>query len=148
LLVSLDNAVLFSRGPDALRPSGSAFADRKIRLSPKHLRGDLLVEQVLDCLAKIACLYGEQVILVQYWPYCWDLLNLCKKKLSPNLEGGILGVLSLSRRVVTYLTDAVLMNELPDNLMSAICLPVLQLVTSRTLIFSGGWRMRQTAAFR
>ena len=45
--------------------------------------GDHLSLGVLECLNRIAELYGDQFILVQYFPYCWDLVGMCKVRLSP-----------------------------------------------------------------
>jgi hypothetical protein len=41
------------------------------------------------------------------------------------------------------LSDSVLMNELSDNLMNRLLFPVLQLATSRSVAFAGGWRPRK-----
>jgi len=135
-------------GLEALQPVPGPFVDHRVRLTPRRIYGDVLAEHVLQCLGEIAALYGEQIILVQYFPYCWDLLNMARKKMTPTLEGGLIGALALSQRLATYLSDGVLMNELPDNVMAGICMPALQIFTSRTLIFAGGWRARQVAAFR
>ena len=68
-------------------PDGS-----KIRVGRRNrVHGDSLAQKVLECLAEIACLHGDQIILLQYFPYAWDLIAACKKKLTPNLEGGLLG---------------------------------------------------------
>jgi WD repeat-containing protein 81 len=48
--------------------------------------GDHLSLGVLECLNRIAELYGDQFILVQYFPYCWDLVGMCKVRLNPCVE--------------------------------------------------------------
>ncbi len=88
------------------------------------------------------------MILLQYLPYAWDLLSQCKKKVSANVEGGLLGVVSMVHHIVPYLTDSVLMNELPDNILVNVLFPALQVVASRSFCFHGGWRSRQALAFR
>ena len=74
-----------------------------------HYLGDLLSRPLLDCLVKIAELYGEHFILIQYMPYCWDLAGLCKRKVSQNLEGGLLGSLAVLHAIIPLLSDSVLM---------------------------------------
>ncbi len=41
--------------------SASAFPDRKVRVSTRRVQGDLMAQKVLETLAEIACLYGDQV---------------------------------------------------------------------------------------
>ena len=115
-----------------------------IRLqSGSKSQGDILAHNVLECLTEIASIYGENFILCQYLPYAWDLISLCKKRLSPNLEGGLTGCVTMIHHMIPYLNDAVLMNELIENFMNKLLFPVLQLVTSRSVIFSGGAKPRQ-----
>ena len=106
------------------------------------LKSLLFTFQVLECLTEIASIFGENVILLQYLPYAWDLIALCKKRLSPNLEGGLIGCVSMVHHMIPYLNDSVLMNELTENFMNRLLFPVLQLVTSRSVTFFGGWRPR------
>lgn len=115
-----------------------------IRLqSGSKSQGDILAHNVLECLTEIASIYGENFILCQYLPYAWDLISLCKKRLSPNLEGGLTGCVTMIHHMIPYLNDAVLMNELIENFMNKLLFPVLQLVTSRSVTFSGGAKPRQ-----
>ena len=106
--------------------------------------GDILAHNVLECLKEIACIYGENFILLQFLPYAWDLISLCKRKLSPNLEGGLNGAVTMVHQMIPLLSDSVLMNELADNFMSRLLFPVLQLATSRSVTFSGGYRPRRS----
>ena len=71
--------------------------------------GDSLSLAVLECLRKTCELYGDHFILVQYLPYCWDLASLCRRKVSPNLEGGLLGALAVIHSVIPLLSDSILM---------------------------------------
>ena len=56
--------------------------------------------------------------------------------------------MSLFHHILPYLTDSVLMNELPDNLLVNVLFPVLQIITSRSISFIGGWRPRSLLLFK
>jgi WD repeat-containing protein 81 len=60
----------------------------------------------------LAALYGEQLILLQYLPHMGELIALCKRKLTVNLEGGLVGCLALLKYIIPYLCDATLMDQL------------------------------------
>jgi WD repeat-containing protein 81 len=60
-------------------------------LSNYKTQGDSMAHNVLECLTELASIYGENFVLLQYLPYAWDLISLCKRKLNPNLEGGLIG---------------------------------------------------------
>ena len=47
-------------------------------MSRQRIEGDLIAENVLEALTGMVTLYGEQLILVQYLPYAWDLLMICR----------------------------------------------------------------------
>lgn len=57
-------------------------------------------------------LYGEQIILLQYFAHMAELLTLCKRKLTQSLEGGLLSCLALLNHITQYLSDAALMDAL------------------------------------
>jgi WD repeat-containing protein 81 len=63
-------------------------------------------------LSLLAALYGEQLILLQYLPHMGELIALCKRKLTANLEGGLVGCLALLKHIIPYLCDATLMDQL------------------------------------
>jgi WD repeat-containing protein 81 len=140
-------------GPDGFSPTVDKFQDQKIRISRSRVKGDVLAQNVLESLSGLVSLYGEQLILLQYLPYAWDLISICRQKrggkLTPNLEGGLLGCLSLVHHMIPYLSsDSVLMNELSDGLLARVLFPVLQVATSRCLIFTGGWRPRNILIYK
>ena len=140
-------------GPNCFSASNDEFRDYKIRISRLLIKGDELAHNVLQSLSGIVALYGEQLILLQYLPYAWDLISLCRQKrggkLTPNLEGGLLGCMALVHHMIPYLSsDSVLMNELSDGLLARVLFPVLQVATSRCLVFSGGWRPRNNLIYK
>ena len=57
--------------------------------------GDIAAGPVLDCLAHMVGLFGDSLVVVQYLPYCWDLVSRAKKRISSSLEGGLLGCLAM-----------------------------------------------------
>lgn len=63
-------------------------------------------------LCLFAALYGEQLILLQYLPHMGELIALCKRKMTVNLEGGLVGCLALLKHIIPYLCDTTLMNQL------------------------------------
>jgi hypothetical protein len=60
----------------------------------------------------LAALYGEQLIVLQYLPHMGELIALCKRKLTGNLEAGLVGCLALLKHIIPYLCDALLMDQL------------------------------------
>lgn len=77
-----------------------------------RVSGDRSAVKVLECLTSITTIYGENFILLQYFPHITELIALCKKRLTSNLEGGIISSLQLLKYVVPCLSDAVIMDQL------------------------------------
>nr|CAD7199262.1 unnamed protein product [Timema douglasi] len=108
--------------------------------------GDRIAEKVLECLSSIAALYGEQLILLQYLPHIGELIALCKRKLTPNLEAGLVGALALLRHIVPYLSDSALMDQLQDVILKNILHPSVRLVSTTKLVFPSGQVAREAVA--
>ncbi|XP_059094750.1 WD repeat-containing protein 81-like [Tigriopus californicus] len=133
---------------DSYAPVSEEYIDHPIRIGTQKVHGDLLAQNVLECLSQVACLYGDQMILLQYLPYTWDLISISKKKFTPNLEGGLVGSIALLHHIVPYLSDSLLMNELQDNLLGNILFPVLQLSTSKNRSFLLGSQSRAILVYK
>lgn len=133
--------------PEGLEPTDQHFADQQIRITSNMMSGDSLSVSVLECLRCVAELYGDHVVLVQYLPYCWELAGLCRRKVTQNLEGGLLGSLAVLHSVIPLLSDSILMKEL-DNITSQILCPVIHASTSTHNVFTTGPRIRSALVYK
>merc|ERR1719318_232708 len=113
-----------------------------VRVTQFKVGGDIAAGPVLDCLAHLVGLFGDSLVVVQYLPYSWDLVSKAKKRISSSLEGGLLGCLAMLHSSLPLLSDTVLMNELPHSLLAHLLVPLLQVVTTRRVTFTGGARPR------
>ncbi|CAG9767150.1 unnamed protein product [Ceutorhynchus assimilis] len=107
--------------------------------------GDENAHNVLQCLASIAALYGEKLILFQYLPHMTELLALCKRKLTQTLEGGLISCLALLKHIIPYLSDATLMDQLQD-ILQGIMHPIVRLLGSTKYVFPSGFVARNVLA--
>ncbi|XP_076671390.1 WD repeat domain 81 isoform X2 [Andrena cerasifolii] len=117
-----------------------------ITWNKKVLIGDRNAVKVLDCLAAIAGLYGEQIIVLQYFAHMVELLALCKRKLTQNLEGGLISCLTLLNHITPYLNDATLMDVLHEPVVKAILYPTVRILSSTRFTFPNGLVARTVMA--
>ncbi|KAH8298223.1 hypothetical protein KR018_011403 [Drosophila ironensis] len=108
--------------------------------------GDRSAARVLECLMSIAALYGENFLLLQYFPHISELIGLCSKRITGSLEGAIISSLQLLKYMIPCLTDASLMDNLQHILLKAILLPVLRLLGSTNLLMPSGYLGRSLLA--
>lgn len=57
------------------------------------------------------------MVVVQYFTHAVDLLTLCKTKLTPNLEGGLISSVVLLDHMLSCLNDSTLMDVLHVSLI-------------------------------
>lgn len=110
------------------------------------LTGDINAIKVLECLTAISNLYGEQMILLQYFGHMAELLVLCKRKITPNLEGGIVSCLTLLNHVTQYLSDTLLIESISEIIVKSILYPTVKILSTTKYTFPSGCLARKTLA--
>lgn len=103
-------------GQENLLPETSPLEDSHLlnyfTISDARVVGDRCAVRVLECLMTIAALYGEQVILLQYFPHISELVTLATKRMTSSLEGALISTLQLLKYLIPCLTDATIMEHL------------------------------------
>ncbi|XP_045135367.1 WD repeat-containing protein 81-like isoform X3 [Portunus trituberculatus] len=122
--------------------------DDLLSVTKKRIVGDSYSKKVLICLSEIACLYGEQVILLQYLCHICELVASCRRKLSATMEGGLLGAMALLQHLLPYLTDHTFMEYLQETLIRNAVYPVIRLLSSTKVNFPHGGAARGVLACR
>ncbi|KYN05036.1 WD repeat-containing protein 81 [Cyphomyrmex costatus] len=110
------------------------------------LAGDQNAIKVLECLTSIAGLYGEQIILLQYFAHIVELLALCKRKLTQNLEGGLISCLALLNHITVYLSDSTVMDVLHEPIVKSILHPTVRILSTARFTFPNGTLARVALA--
>ncbi|XP_046619150.1 WD repeat-containing protein 81 isoform X1 [Neodiprion virginianus] len=110
------------------------------------LVGDRNASKVLECLTAIAGLYGEQIILLQYLGHMVELLALCKRKLTPNLEGGLVSCLALLTHIIGFLSDSALMDALHETILRSVLHPAVRILSTTRYTFPNGVVARSALA--
>ncbi|XP_061461415.1 WD repeat-containing protein 81 isoform X2 [Rhineura floridana] len=115
------------------------------------LLGDVVSEPVLACLIHIAHLYGEPVLTYLYLPYISYLVapggGAGVVRLNSRKEAGLLAAMTLTQKIVIYLSDTTLMDILP-KISQEVLLPVLGFLTSTTISFPSGAQARVTLCLK
>lgn len=103
-------------GQENLLPETGPEEDRHnlnyFTASDARVVGDRSAVRVLECLMAISSLYGEQVILLQYFPHISELIALGVKRITSSLEGAIISTLQLVKYLIPCLTDVTIMEHL------------------------------------
>ncbi|XP_012271858.1 WD repeat-containing protein 81 [Orussus abietinus] len=110
------------------------------------LVGDRSAEKVLECLEAIAGVYGEQIIVLQYFAHATKLLALCKRKLMVGLEGGLVSCLVLLIHAIPCLSDSTLMDVLHETILKSILHPTVRLISTTRYVFPNGSTARHALA--
>lgn len=77
----------------------------RILLMFYQFQGDINASRLLTCLTYVVGLYGEQLVLLQYFPHMVDVVAKCSSfgSIPLLLEGGLIGCCSLLLAVISYL---------------------------------------------
>ncbi|PIO71009.1 WD domain, G-beta repeat protein, partial [Teladorsagia circumcincta] len=103
-----------------LRVLGSCYAGMTLIGSDQEPRsvftlsllGDECGARVEACLTEIAATYSVTFITVQYLPFCVDLVEQATRRLTPQIEAGLLAAFRIVRLSAKSMTDHQLMNYL------------------------------------
>ncbi|XP_039742229.1 WD repeat-containing protein 81 isoform X2 [Pteropus medius] len=111
----------------------------------RPILGDIVSGPVLSCLLHIAHLYGEPVLTYQYLPYISYLVapgsTSSPSRLNSRKEAGLLAAVTLTQKIIVYLSDTTLMDILP-RISHEVLLPVLSFLTSLITGFPSGAQAR------
>ncbi|XP_074040724.1 WD repeat domain 81 isoform X2 [Leptinotarsa decemlineata] len=107
-------------------------------IASSYVVGDIAAVKIVSCLTSISGLYGEHFILSQYIPHMADIIHLCKKRITPNLEGALISCLSLLKQVIPFYSDRTLMDQLQGVLSKNIIYPVVYILGSTKHTFPCG----------
>ncbi|XP_014234232.1 WD repeat-containing protein 81 isoform X1 [Trichogramma pretiosum] len=128
----------FSRENLTPLPFDSDTSDDKEPTVGLRLSGDANASKVLECLTSIVGLYGEHTIVLQYFSHITELVAQCKRKLTPNLEGGLISCIVLLIHLIPYLNDSSLMDVIHEVIVKSILLPTVRILSTSRFSFPNG----------
>ncbi|XP_046448529.1 WD repeat-containing protein 81-like isoform X2 [Daphnia pulex] len=120
------------------------------QISGVLLQGDFNANRILGCLASIANLYGEQFVMLQYFPHAAEVVSRCISSgtISIMLEGGLVGSCSLILACIPCLPDSNFMQCLREVLLRQLLDPIVSAVTSTEQTFARGGAARSALAIK
>ncbi|XP_060555300.1 WD repeat-containing protein 81-like isoform X2 [Ruditapes philippinarum] len=123
-------------------------SEKDLPKSTKLVQGDRNAHKVLECLSSVSCIYGEQVILLQYIPCIIDLIHVAMKRLTVRAEAGLVAAIVLLRHIIPLLSDKTFLDMLNESVISDAIKPMLKLVSSTTTSFPSGAVVRSIILYK
>ena len=138
----------FSEGEEG--SLGNAVAGNGNRSLNYAVKGDANARHVLDAISTIAIHYGEQIILLHYFPYLSDLISMSAKKrrLHVRAEAGLVSSMVLLRHCLPLLGDQTLMDYLPDVVFKDILEKLIALISNPKIGFPSGSLSRSVICYK
>lgn len=124
------------------------ISDSNVEHLGRRLLGDEAASRVSSCLIDIAVLYGEQVIILQYYSYFIELVKLACEKLTLRNQSAVIASVTLLQYTIPYLSDTILMENLDSIFLNEFLIPCIKLVTSETIQFPSSYHGRQALGYR
>ncbi|KAE9550361.1 hypothetical protein FO519_006421 [Halicephalobus sp. NKZ332] len=87
-----------------------------------EVAGDRQCRNILNCLTEIAIMFGPAFVTVQYLPFCADVYEQAKGRVTilPSWESAMIASVALLKTIVDCLTDKQLMDQLEDVIVGKI----------------------------
>jgi WD repeat-containing protein 81 len=121
--------------------------------SLKPVLGDKYAINLLESLKHVVYLYGEQIILLQYFTYVTNAVQTCSlnlansQRLTVRLEASLISACVLINFFCSYL-DLKLSTDNLSLILNQVLLPVLELVSNFNLKFPNSHRSRNLIGFK
>ncbi|CAI4221084.1 unnamed protein product [Auanema sp. JU1783] len=100
------------------------------------LEGDEWCQRIESALGEIALSYSITFVTVQYLPFCVDYTDQCLRRMTPNLEGGLVGIFKIISLSIKIMKDQELMNYLEEFIVDKILLKIITFSLQSTTPFS------------
>lgn len=92
-------------------------SDKNPFISIRSVRGDLNAKKIIDCLLSLIQNYGEQIILLFYFPHLIETVRVANSRLTIRSESALLSCFVLLKSILPYMNDSTLMSHLPVNII-------------------------------
>jgi len=123
---------------------------------------------ILESLKAVACIYGEQVVVLQYFTHISNTVSASANRLTTRLESSLIAGVVLVNYFLNFLDIKILMENLNvkleliffnDNklivvfyqfkyVLNQIVLPIIKLYSNEKAKFPNGYLSRQVLAFK
>ncbi|CAF0761079.1 unnamed protein product [Rotaria sordida] len=123
-------------------------SDKNPFKSIRPIRGDLNAKKIIDCLLSLIQNYGEQIILLFYFPHLIETIRVANHRLTIRTESGLLSGIVFFKCILPYMSDSTLMTHLTDPIKNRIIHSSLSLLSSSAVHFPSFERARSICAYR